>query len=107
MFHEPMFYIRIYWKHLGKHVLAWVLLFPWFLWNRSKTEKTESSMFKYGYECKCGVSTIYEGYNGWRGWFETIESECSLGGEYGGTEWYYHKTCWKCGSYHYGSDSSC
>lgn len=90
-----------------KHILAWILLWWWFLYNRinSRPKIWED-------DCECGesVECTDDNWYGRRKWrnklvaFTDFYSPASY--EYGGTGWTTHVTCWRCGRQHHFSDSS-
>jgi hypothetical protein len=102
-----MIYIKIEWKVLFKFLLAWFILWPWFIYCRFiKIEKDPGYL-----NCKCGVGLALDNHDwyGWRKWRNFLYTATDIyayGGEYPGAAWNSHSICWRCGRYSKFSDSS-
>lgn len=91
---------------MKRRVLAWIILFPWFLLNRLISNGKSNN-----WKCKCGewIATNdknWSGIHSWKNkliWFTNIRSAY---GEYSGEDWDTHVICWRCGRFHEFSDSS-
>lgn len=109
MFPGPMLEINIRWKPLIKFILAWLILWPWFLYNRFTIKGDKSD---WGYKCECGEyieasDDNWQGWYRWRNWLYTCTDVRPSCGEYSGEDWTSHSICWKCGRYTYFCDGSC